>query len=213
MSLPCPFHSGGRMRNLFPIFVRAIVWLGALGTIGIACGSTDSTTDQQGAHDAGAGASGASPAGAGGASSTGAGGSSSETGGSSGSSTGSGGSSATGGSTGSGGGSAGSSGAGGAGGHGGSPTVPPADAPRECGTQTCAADEWCQYPCCGTLPMCMAMPGLDGGACPLGFQTCFTIQSGVRGCQDSCTLPMCTKQRLSIPGCTIMGRQVRCMCA
>jgi len=193
--------------------MRTIVLLSAIGVIGLACGSTDSTTDQRGAVDGGAGASGASPAGAGGTSSTGAGGSSSETGGSSGSSIGSGGSSGTGGSAGSGGGSAGSSGAGGAGGHGGGPTVPPADAPRECGAQTCAVDEWCQYPCCGTLPMCMSMPELDGCACPLGYQTCFTIPGGVRGCQYSCTLPSCTKQRSSLPDCTIMGRQVRCMCA
>jgi len=199
------------MRNLFPFFVRTAVWLGALGTIGIACGSTDSTADQQGAVDGGAGSSGVS-SGAGGTSSTGAAGSSSETGGSSGSSAGSGGSSATGGSAGSGG-AAGSSGAGGAGGHGGGPTVPPADAPRDCGTLTCAADEWCQYPCCGTLPMCMAMPGLDGGTCPLGYQTCFTIPGGARGCQFTCTVPSCTKQRSLLSTCTIMGRQVRCMCA
>jgi hypothetical protein len=193
--------------------IRSTVLLSVIGAIAVACGSTDSSTDQQGAVDGGAGASGASPVGAGGTSSAGAAGSSSETGGSSGSGTGGGGGSATGGSAGSRGGSGGSGGAAGAGGQGGDPTVPPADAPRECGTQTCATDEWCQYPCCGTLPLCMAMPGSDGGACPLGYQTCFTIPGGVRGCQYSCTVPSCTKQRSSLPTCTIMGRQVRCMCA
>jgi hypothetical protein len=199
------------MRNLVPFFVRTALALGAVGTIGVACSSTEST-DQQSAQDGGAGASGSSSAGAGGTSAAGAAGSSSEAGGSSGSSTGSGGASATGGSAGSGGGRAGSGGAAGAGGSGGAPSTPPADAPRECGPVTCAPDEWCQYPCCGTLPLCMAMPGLDGGACPLGYQTCFTPQT-VRGCQYSCTVPSCTKQRLSVPGCTIMGRQVHCMCA
>jgi hypothetical protein len=200
------------MRNLLSFMVRTTALLGAMGAIGVACGSTDSSTDQQGTVDGGAGASGA-PTGAGGTSSTGAAGSSSQAGASGGSSAGSGGSSATGGSAGSGGGSAGSSGASGAGGNGGAPTVPPADAPRECGAETCAVDEWCQYPCCGTLPMCMAMPGLDGGPCPLGYQSCFTIPGGARGCQFSCTVPSCTKQRSSVPGCTIMGRQVHCMCA
>jgi hypothetical protein len=222
------------MRKLLPSLARTAVGLGAVAAIGVACGSTGSTADQPPAPDGGAGASGSTSAGAGGTSAAGAAGSSSEMGGSSGSSTGtsgsstgSGGASAAGGSAGSGGsgGSAGSGGSGGsAGGFAGSggavdagsdvgaSTTPPADAPRECGTQTCAADEWCQHPCCGTLPMCMAMPGLDGGACALGYQTCFTLQN-MRGCQYSCTVPYCAKTRSTLSDCTVKGREVICRCA
>lgn len=88
------------------------------------------------------------------------------------------------------------------------PETPPPDAPLGCGTQTCAPDEWCQYPCCGILPPCMPAP--EAGTCSTGYASCFTLQS-VKGCQYTCTIPSCSKQK-PLPGCTVNGRQVNCRC-
>ena len=87
--------------------------------------------------------------------------------------------------------------------------TPPTDAPRACGSQTCALDEWCTFPCCGNLPPCMPDP--DGGTCPVGYASCSTI-ANVMGCQYTCTIPSCSKNPPP-PGCMIIGRQVRCTCA
>ena len=116
-------------------------------------------------------------------------------------------------------GAAGSGGAGGAN-AAGSPGVvgtggaqaatPPADAPRDCGSLTCAPDEWCKYPCCGTYPSCMPSPGADGGTCPVGYASCF-YATGITGCRYTCTIPSCSKDAPA-PGCMIAGRQVRCTC-
>lgn len=79
-----------------------------------------------------------------------------------------------------------------------------------CGTQTCAADEWCEYPCCGTLPACMPAVG-DAGQCATGFAAC-RLGDGATGCQYTCTVPSCTKSPPRV-GCIEMGRTVRCTCA
>ena len=184
------------MKKLISRLVQTLVWLTTTASLGLACGSTDSV-DQQNAQDAAEGTGGASPTGGG------------TIDGAAGTNNASGGSSATGGSSGTG-------GLVGAGGSAGAPhqdasvSMPPADAPFACGPETCAADEWCQYPCCGTLPPCMPN---DGGTCAIGFKECSTIQN-VQGCQYSCTIPSCSKQPPpSGLGCKIMGREVRCMCA
>jgi hypothetical protein len=183
------------MMVLLSRLTRTVAWLTTIASIGLACGSTDSAVDQpNGQSDGG---DGASAGGASGSSSTGGG----SVDGSAGAVNGSGGSSASG----------GSSGASGAAGskQDAAISMPPADAPFACGSETCAADEWCQYPCCGTLPPCM--PAADSSTCPIGYNACFTIQS-VRGCQYGCNIPSCSKQAPQ-PYCTIMGRQVHCMCA
>jgi len=182
--------AGGRMKKPLSRIVQTVAWLTAIGSLGLACGSTDSTVEQQnGQSDGGGGTSGGSSTGGG------------TVDGSAGTISGRGGSVATGG-------SAGTSGAAGAR-HDAAVSVPPADAPFACGSETCAPDEWCQYPCCGILPPCM--PGPEGGTCAVGYKSCFTMQ-GVQGCQYSCSIPSCSKQAPQ-PDCTINGRQVHCMCA
>jgi hypothetical protein len=89
------------------------------------------------------------------------------------------------------------------------PTMPPPDASLACGTQTCAPDEWCHYPCCGELPECMEAP--EGSTCAPGFASCFTPQN-VKGCRDTCTMPSCSKEQPP-SYCTINGREVHCTCA
>ena len=91
----------------------------------------------------------------------------------------------------------------------------PSDGGREggsfaCGMQTCAADEWCEYPCCGTLPACMPASN-EGGVCSVGFGSC-PLGDGATGCRSTCSVPSCTKSPPRV-GCTLNGRTVRCTCA
>ena len=79
-----------------------------------------------------------------------------------------------------------------------------------CGVQTCAADEWCEYPCCGALPACMPASN-EGGLCFEGFASC-PLGDGATGCRYTCSVPSCTKSPPRV-GCTLNGRTVRCTCA
>jgi hypothetical protein len=81
--------------------------------------------------------------------------------------------------------------------------------PFACGAQTCAPDQWCMYPCCGTPPPCMPVAD-DSGVCPAGSVTCSA--GGQPGCQDTCSTPSCSASPPP-PYCTVTGRNVQCTCA
>ncbi len=123
-------------------------------------------------------------------------------------------------SSGSGGGSSNTDAGGGSAGSGGSGGGAGTDAggPFACGTETCAATQFCIHPCCGgAAPACFDKP--DGGSCPPGSHDGCNTGSGF-----DCTGPDCCEPDPCTPpppycadspesGCSPQDKDCYLMCA